>query len=161
VRRDGVYSVHNAVVRGTLEYASWYSDGVRVVDLADPRRPREVAWFVPPAGPARQTVASGQNGERGMPMVWGVYPWKDLVLASDMNSGLWVFRVRAGRDPARPGGSAAAPPPPAPPPTSAGSATTPGAAGGPDLVTRLSVVGLALGVLAVALVARSARRRPG
>jgi hypothetical protein len=161
VRRDGVYSVHNAVVRGTLEYASWYSDGVRVVDLADPRRPREVAWFVPPAGPARQTVASGQNGERGMPMVWGVYPWKDLVLASDMNSGLWVFRVRAGRDPARPGGSAAAPPPPAPPPSSAGSATTPGAAGGPDLVTRLSVVGLALGVLAVALVARSARRRPG
>jgi hypothetical protein len=96
-----------------------------------------------------------------MPMVWGVYPWKDLVLASDMNSGLWVFRVRAGRDPSRPGGSAAAPPPTAPPPASTGSATTPGAAGGPDLVTRLSVVGLALGVLAVALVARSARRRPG
>ena len=38
---DGVYSVHNAVVKGDLSYASWYSDGVRVVDLSDPARPRE------------------------------------------------------------------------------------------------------------------------
>ena len=48
VATDGVYSVHNAVIEGDLEYASWYSDGVRVVDLSDPRRPREIASFVPP-----------------------------------------------------------------------------------------------------------------
>jgi hypothetical protein len=152
VRRDGVYSVHNAVVRGSLEYVSWYSDGVRVVDLADPRRPREVAWFVPPPGPARQTVVTGQHGERGMPLVWGVYPWKDLVLASDINSGLWVFRVRPDRDPAS--GSAAAPAPAA-----RATPAAPAEAGGPDLLARLSLVGLALGLLAVALVALTARRR--
>jgi hypothetical protein len=162
VRRDGVYSVHNAVIRGTVEYASWYSDGVRVVDLADPRHPREVAWFVPPGGPARQAVASGQNGERGMPMVWGVHLWKDLVLASDMNSGLWVFRVRLDRDPAPSGGTAAArpaSPAPAPAPDPAGSARGPAA--GPDLLSRLATVGLVLGLLAAALVARNARRRAG
>jgi hypothetical protein len=162
VRRDGVYSVHNAVIRGTVEYASWYSDGVRVVDLADPRHPREVAWFVPPGGPARQTVASGQNGERGMPMVWGVHLWKDLVLASDMNSGLWVFRVRLDRDPAPSGGTGAArpaTPAPAPAPDPAGSAR--GTAAGPDLLSRLATVGLVLGLLAAALVARNARRRAG
>jgi hypothetical protein len=164
VRRDGVYSVHNAVIRGTVEYASWYSDGVRVVDLADPRHPREVAWFVPPAGPARQTLASGQSGERGMPMVWGVQLWKDLVLASDMNSGLWIFRVKLDRDQAPSGGSAAGPPAtaaPAPAPGPAGSAAARGPGAGPDLLSRLAIVGLVLGLLAAALVARNARRRPG
>jgi hypothetical protein len=62
VATDGIYSVHNAVIKGDLEYASWYSDGVRVVDLADPRRPREVAWFVPPSSSPRQAVATAQTG---------------------------------------------------------------------------------------------------
>jgi hypothetical protein len=153
VRRDGVYSVHNAVVRGTVEYASWYSDGVRVVDLADPRHPREVAWFVPPRAAPRQTVVTAQGGDRGVPLVWGVYPWKDLVLASDMNSGLWVFRVRLDRDPAQSEEPAAAGQPAAPAPAD----REPEA--GPSLLTRLSAVALALGLLAVALAARRARRR--
>ena len=96
VATDGVYSVHNAVIEGDLEYASWYSDGVRVVDLSDPRQPRDVAWFVPPPTPPRQTAATAQSGRRDMPVVWGVFPWKGMVLASDMNSGLWVFRVTGG-----------------------------------------------------------------
>ena len=33
----------------TTLYESWYTDGVRVVDVSDPRIPREVAYFVPPA----------------------------------------------------------------------------------------------------------------
>jgi hypothetical protein len=151
VRRDGVYSVHNAVVKGTLEYASWYSDGVRVVDLADPRRPREVAWFVPPRGPVRQTVASAQDGDRGMPMVWGVYPWKDLVLASDMNSGLWVLRVRLDRDRTPAGGA----------PAAVGQPATPEPAAGPDPLRRLATVVLVVGALAAALAVRRTRRRAG
>jgi hypothetical protein len=158
VRRDGIYSVHNAVIRGTVEYASWYSDGVRVVDLADPRRPREVAWFVPPPGPVRQTVLSGQNGARGMPLVWGVYPSKDLVLASDMNSGLWVFRVRLDRDPAPSDGSAAGRPAgPAPSPAPAVSRD----AGGPGVVPWLVAAGVVLGLLTAVGLARSPRRRAG
>jgi hypothetical protein len=154
VRRDGVFSVHNAVIRGTVEYASWYSDGVRVVDLADPRHPREVAWFVPPRSTARQTAVTARDGDRGMPLVWGVYPWKDLVLASDINSGLWVFRVRLDRDQASSQGAAA------------GQPATPTAAdqqpaAGPGLLTRLAAVIVALGLLAAALAARRARRRAG
>jgi hypothetical protein len=114
---------------------------------------------VPPPGPARQTVVTGQRGERGMPLVWGVYPWKDLVLASDINSGLWVFRVRLDRDPAS--GSGAAAPPAAPAPAARATPAAPAQAGGPDLLARLSLVGLALGLLAVALVALTARRRAG
>jgi hypothetical protein len=92
IGHPGVYSVHNAVIVGTREYVSWYSDGVRVVDLADPRRPREVAWFVPPATGGR--VAAGSFELDHAPLVWGVYPYRGVVLASDMRSGLWVFRVR-------------------------------------------------------------------
>jgi hypothetical protein len=32
---------------GTLVYAAWFSGGLRVIDVADPLAPREVAWFVP------------------------------------------------------------------------------------------------------------------
>jgi hypothetical protein len=155
VRRDGVFSVHNAVIRGTVEYASWYSDGVRVVDLADPRHPREVAWFVPPRAAPRQTVVTAQDGDRGMPLVWGVYPWKDLVLASDINSGLWVFRVRLASAQAPSQGVAAVGQPAAP------AAADRRRAAGPGLLTRLAAVAVALGLLGAALAARRARRRAG
>jgi hypothetical protein len=174
VATDGIYSVHNAVVKGDLEYASWYSDGVRVVDLADPRRPREVAWFVPPPTSPRQTVATAQNGRRDMPLVWGVYPWKDMVLASDLNSGLWIFRVTAdtkggnggGSAPGGPGsgpggagsgaGQPATPPPQAAPDQAANRADEPGGLGAAGWI---ALAGLALGLLAVGAVVRNARRR--
>jgi hypothetical protein len=165
VATDGVYSVHNAVIEGDLEYASWYSDGVRVVDLADPRRPREVAWFVPPPSSARQTAATARTGRRDMPVVWGVHPWKGLVLASDMNSGLWVFRVTLDGKEGGQGGSASAgggsgqAPAPAPagePDPATARADGPGA---PDALLWVGLIGLLLGLLAVGLVARRARRQ--
>ena len=169
VATDGVYSVHNAVIEGDLEYASWYSDGVRVVDLSDPRRPREIASFVPPPSSPRQSAATAQGGRRDMPVVWGVYPWKDLVLASDMNSGLWIFRVTADAkaeqrrrvgprrgDRARRVGPAGPPAPQAAPDPAAARTGDPG---GPDVLLWVGVAGLLLGLLAVGVVVRSARRR--
>jgi len=166
VATDGVYSVHNAVIKGDLEYASWYSDGVRVVDLSDPRRPKEVASFVPPPSPARQTAATAQGGRRDMPVVWGVYPWKDLVLASDMNSGLWIFRVTLDGERAGQGGSgsgSASEPPATSAPNAAPSSgpTADRDASGPRILTWVGLAGLALGLLAVGAVVRSTRRRPG
>jgi hypothetical protein len=159
VATDGVYSVHNAVIKGDLSYASWYSDGVRVVDLSDPGHPQEVAWFVPPPTSPRQTAATAQDGRRDMPLVWGVFPWKSMVLASDMNSGLWVFRVTGDAGTGSPGSegpSAPAPEPaPAPPTTPAGDSGDPGG------FLWVGLAGLALGLLAVGTVVRAARRRPG
>jgi hypothetical protein len=97
-----------------------------------------------------------------MPVVWGVYPWKDLVLASDMNSGLWVFRVTADAKAANGGGSgqAATPPPQAAPnPAPDPAADRAGEPGSPDTLLWVGVAGLLLGLLAMSLVARSARRR--
>ena len=87
----GDFVVHNALVVGTDVYLSWYSDGVRVVDAADPTRPREVAYFVPPAG--QNPVKPSQRGTLSQtPQVWGVVVEGGLVYASDMNTGLWVLR---------------------------------------------------------------------
>jgi hypothetical protein len=88
----GDYTIHNPVVVGTDVYISWYSDGVRVVDARNPRAPKEVAYFVPPAGknpvkPSQRFVLSNT------PQVWGVVVDEaGLVYASDMNTGLWILR---------------------------------------------------------------------
>jgi hypothetical protein len=66
---------------------------VRVVDVASPRAPREVAFFVPPA--AKNPVKPSQRGVlTNTTQVWGevVDPATGLVDASDMNSGLWILR---------------------------------------------------------------------
>ena len=91
---DGFYSVHNNVFIGNVEVASWYSDGVRIFNLRNPRRPRQIGYFVPPpkADPQRLWVAP--NGKRAFANVWGVYPYGGLVYASDIHSGLWVIRAR-------------------------------------------------------------------
>lgn len=89
----GDYTIHNPLVVGTDVYISWYSDGIRVVDASNPRSPREVAFFVPPA--AQNPVKPSQRGVlSNTPQVWGVGYDHDtgLVYASDMNSGLWILR---------------------------------------------------------------------
>lgn len=90
---SGDYTIHNAFVHGTDVYISWYSDGIRVVDASNPRAPREVAHFVPPAG--QNTVKPSQRGTlSNTTQVWGVYVDEatGLVYASDMNTGLWILR---------------------------------------------------------------------
>ncbi len=73
----GAFCIHNPFLVGEMAFLSWYTDGIRAVDLANPRRPREVGWFL------------GQGD------IWGVYvqPEKEsLVLASDESFGLYVLR---------------------------------------------------------------------
>ncbi|MDQ3870306.1 MAG: hypothetical protein M3301_01655 [Chloroflexota bacterium] len=89
----GDYTIHNPLVVGTTVYASWYTDGVRVIDASNPRSLREVAYFVPPAAhnrvrPSQRFVLTNTT------QVWGVVvdEARGLIYASDMNSGLWILR---------------------------------------------------------------------
>lgn len=85
--RKGDYSAHNPLVAGNKLYASWYSDGVRVASLADPRHPSEAAFFVP--APAKDPL----HVLGFVPEVWGVVvDDRGCVYLSDMNSGLHVVR---------------------------------------------------------------------
>ena len=46
----GCHQPHEAVV-GSLVYVTWFRNGLRVVDIADPYRPREVGAYLPQGGP--------------------------------------------------------------------------------------------------------------
>lgn len=89
----GDYTIHLTQLVGDTLYASWYSDGVRVIDVADPGDPQELAYFVPPAGknpvkPSQRSVLTNTT------QVWGVAVDEatGLIYLSDMNTGLWIVR---------------------------------------------------------------------
>lgn len=82
----GDFSIHNVMVRGSTVYASWYSDGIRAIDISQPSSPREIASFVPAGVPDPFGVLPTA------PEMWGVYVHGKLILGSDMNAGLYVLK---------------------------------------------------------------------
>jgi uncharacterized protein (TIGR03437 family) len=87
----GVYSIHNPVLAGDLGYLSWYSDGIRVVDLVNRSAPLEVASYVPIG------AADPFGVFAPLAQMWGVYVdgERNLIFASDMNYGLYILRPAA------------------------------------------------------------------
>ncbi|MCL1035753.1 choice-of-anchor B family protein [Shewanella submarina] len=75
---------HNGYARGSRYYMSNYQRGVTILDISDPANPVEAGFF-------DTFPASDSNAFNG---VWGVYPYlpSGLVLASDINSGLYVLK---------------------------------------------------------------------
>jgi hypothetical protein len=76
------WSAHNPEVRDNTVYASWFSDGVRVIDISDPSSPRETSSW------------TGEGAPEDAPEVeiWSVVPHGDLLLASDRNYGLYILK---------------------------------------------------------------------
>lgn len=76
--------VHNAHVAGADLFLSSYTEGIRVLDLSDPAHPAEFGWADSYPGPS-----GGFSG------VWAVAPFfpSGTVIASDRNTGLYVYRV--------------------------------------------------------------------
>jgi hypothetical protein len=61
--RGGRFGPHNlhemrpgSLVDSNAIYVTWFNAGLRVVDIADPARPREVAHYVPEAPPGRSSI---------------------------------------------------------------------------------------------------------
>jgi len=79
----GLWTVHNPEVRGSTLLASWYSDGVRAIDISRPWLPREIAAWTGAGAPADAPPLS----------IWGVAFSGSLVLASDRNFGLYVLQL--------------------------------------------------------------------
>ena len=77
-------SIHNVQVVDGIAYVSYYVDGLRVVDLRDPERPEEIAHFdtVPDAN--ERDILQG---------AWGVRVLDGVVYVSDIESGIFAFKV--------------------------------------------------------------------
>lgn len=89
---SGFYSAHEAEIVDGVEYVSAYSDGLRIIDLAEPGSPTEIGSFVPPAAVDMHGYWNAYDGARAFPLVWGVEVVGDLIFFSDVNTGLWVIR---------------------------------------------------------------------
>ncbi|MUH73635.1 choice-of-anchor B family protein [Psychrosphaera haliotis] len=74
---------HNGYVRGNRYYMSNYEKGITVLDITDPEEPVQIGFF--DTFPIRNNTSF--NG------AWGVYPFlpSGLILASDINSGLYIL----------------------------------------------------------------------
>ncbi|HEV8651867.1 MAG TPA: hypothetical protein VG276_21335, partial [Actinomycetes bacterium] len=89
---SGFYTAHNPQIRGTTLYLSWYSDGLRIVDIANPSKPREVGFYrpKPTLDPTGVFASFGPAGRHPIPFVWGAYPLGNRIYLSDINFGLYI-----------------------------------------------------------------------
>jgi hypothetical protein len=86
----GFFTVHDPKVRDGTTFFSYYAEGILAVDTSDAGDPRLVAQFrTPPTVDPRGNFGGGQP----ITNVWGVYLHHGLILASDINSGLYVLRL--------------------------------------------------------------------
>src|SRR5678815_4203212 len=76
--------VHNVHVKGDTAFVAWYTEGIHLFDVADPSCPAEFGWY--------DTYAGYSGGYHG---VWEIAPRfpSGTFIASDMTSGLYVFRT--------------------------------------------------------------------
>lgn len=75
--------VHNVHIRGRYAIVAWYTAGVRIIDLIDPRHPREVGFY--------DTFDEPGGGFLGVWEAYGFYPSGRLI-AFDRTFGLYVLR---------------------------------------------------------------------
>ncbi|MCW8106923.1 choice-of-anchor B family protein [Alteromonas ponticola] len=75
---------HNGYAKGNRYYFSNYERGLTVLDISDPTSPAEIGSF--------DTFPSSDNA--AFNGAWGVYPFlpSDIVLVSDIQGGLYIFR---------------------------------------------------------------------
>jgi choice-of-anchor B domain-containing protein len=76
---------HNVVVDGNRLLVAHYTDGVHLLDIADPTRPRLIGRYDTFTKEVAGDVFDG---------VWGAYifPGTNLIVASDMSNGLFVLQ---------------------------------------------------------------------
>lgn len=89
----GVYAPNRAVIDGTLAFVAWNSDGVRGLDIGSGRI-REVAAFVPPDTQDPSGNVPSKSYVIAVALLGGAGGGSAThVLASDMNSGLYVLEI--------------------------------------------------------------------
>lgn len=76
--------VHNVFVRGDLAIMSYYTAGMKVVDVSNPLDPREIGGY-----DTYQGTGGGFDG------AWSVYPFfpSGKIIIGDMESGLYVVDI--------------------------------------------------------------------
>ena len=74
---------HNVLIDGSRLLVSHYTEGVQLLDIANPEQPRRLGFY--------DTYPGGPGGFNG---AWGAYifPGSNLIVVSDINGGLFVVQ---------------------------------------------------------------------
>ena len=81
-------SIHNIMAFGTKAYFTYYQDGVRVLDLADPRNPRQIGYYNTWDPDAAYTSSAFFESAVGL----DVDPSRKLIFVADSPRGLLILR---------------------------------------------------------------------
>lgn len=87
-------SIHNVMMMGQLAVISYYHDGVRVLDVRDPARPQQVAWFRTWLGASNDPLAAGPSFFQGAIGV-DVDPETKTIYVADSSRGLVILQLEA------------------------------------------------------------------
>ncbi|NOT37527.1 MAG: choice-of-anchor B family protein [Saprospiraceae bacterium] len=79
---DNLSIPHNCFYKDNYVFVSWYTEGIRILDVSKPDNIVEVAYY--------DTHPQANVGFHG---VWNVYPYfnSGVILASDIENGMFVF----------------------------------------------------------------------
>jgi hypothetical protein len=81
-KRFGAHQPHEHVGEDNLVYATWFSGGLRIIDISDPYHPEEVGYYVP------EPVAGNE-----FPLSNDVFVDESgLIYLIDRNNGLDILR---------------------------------------------------------------------
>ncbi len=93
---------HNNEIRYPYVFVTSYKDGIDVFDITDPENPETVGWYDTYHGPEKAGLATDLGFASGNPVgesdfngAFGidVRNYDGLIAVSDMETGLWVFRL--------------------------------------------------------------------
>ncbi|MGH7855863.1 MAG: LVIVD repeat-containing protein, partial [Candidatus Binatia bacterium] len=82
-------SVHNVMAAGTRAYLAYYQDGVRVLDIADPAKPRAIAHFQTHPGYDRRYGRSFFEGAIGIDLDLA----RQRIYVADSHRGLIILEL--------------------------------------------------------------------
>lgn len=84
-KKAGPVSAHNAIMKDSICYVAYYTEGLRIIDMTDPPNSFLTAWYdTSPLGDVPATYSGN----------WGVYPFfsSGTIALSDMQKGLFLVR---------------------------------------------------------------------
>jgi len=87
----GNHTIHNIAIDGDIAFISWYADGIRAVNISNPKEPKDIASFKAP------TIFDDKGKLIAHTDFWGVYLYmingEKYILASDRNFGLYILKL--------------------------------------------------------------------
>lgn len=92
-RPSSTYSAHNLTVTPSVAFISWHAGGLQAVDVTNPRKPKQLAEYVPEPIPYVTTEDPALSAPPESVAVWSFPVIEDgLIYVVDVRNGLYVLK---------------------------------------------------------------------